>query len=174
MKWLLRLYPRSWRDRYGEEFEALLAAHSLSPSLAIDLIAGAIDARLHPQLAVRAPAAKPPNEQGEKNMLAKLMKLRCAGYGPNVTTRDQWIGGAIMIGGTFVLTLVWMALHVAYGDNPYVDAFSFTPFMVALVMSMPFTSLKGRSRGAQTIFVGGTIAALVAISLVTGFITARI
>ena len=46
--------------------------------------------------------------------------------------------------------------------------------LVALVLSMPFTSLKGRSRAAQTVFVGGTIAVLIAISLITGFVTAKI
>ena len=29
--WLLRLYPRAWRDRYGEEFLALLESCPLSP-----------------------------------------------------------------------------------------------------------------------------------------------
>jgi hypothetical protein len=30
MKWLLRLYPRAWRDRYQDEFEAMLAQHGVS------------------------------------------------------------------------------------------------------------------------------------------------
>lgn len=43
--WLLRLYPREWRERYGEEFEALLEEHGLSPLDTLDVALGAIEAR---------------------------------------------------------------------------------------------------------------------------------
>lgn len=46
---LVRLYPRPWRDRYEAELLDLIEQRSLSPTDAIDLIRGAIDARLHPQ-----------------------------------------------------------------------------------------------------------------------------
>jgi hypothetical protein len=45
---LVRLYPRAWRARYGEEFAAVLAERRLSPRTVIDVIAGAADAHLHP------------------------------------------------------------------------------------------------------------------------------
>src|SRR6266480_3340696 len=48
---LLALYPRSWRLRYGEEIAAILGEERLSLSLVVDLILGAIDAHLHPELA---------------------------------------------------------------------------------------------------------------------------
>lgn len=48
---LLALYPRSWRLRYGEEIAAILGEERLSVSLVVDLILGAIDAHLHPELA---------------------------------------------------------------------------------------------------------------------------
>lgn len=47
MKHLLRLYPRAWRDRYGEEFEALLEQRSRSLRDSVDIVRGALDARLH-------------------------------------------------------------------------------------------------------------------------------
>jgi len=43
---LLRLYPPSWRVRYGEEFLALLADMRLSPIDLLDIALGALDARL--------------------------------------------------------------------------------------------------------------------------------
>jgi hypothetical protein len=49
--WLLRLYPPGWRGRYGEEFAALLAETRLSPFVVCDVVFGAVDARLHPELA---------------------------------------------------------------------------------------------------------------------------
>jgi hypothetical protein len=33
MKILLRLYPKAWRDRYGDEFAGILATQRLSPRL---------------------------------------------------------------------------------------------------------------------------------------------
>lgn len=53
MKSLLRLYPRRWRERYGAELEAFLDATPWSPRLLLDLLKGAVDANLHPDLAVR-------------------------------------------------------------------------------------------------------------------------
>lgn len=47
---LLSLYPRAWRQRYGVEIAELLREEPLSLRLLIDLIRGALDARLHPEL----------------------------------------------------------------------------------------------------------------------------
>jgi hypothetical protein len=45
---LLRFYPPAWRDRYGEEMEALLAQTGAGPRWRLDLARGALDAWLHP------------------------------------------------------------------------------------------------------------------------------
>jgi hypothetical protein len=55
MSVLLRLYPAPWRQRYGEEFLALISERPQSLEDRVDIVRGAIDARLHPQLAVPAP-----------------------------------------------------------------------------------------------------------------------
>ena len=59
MSTLLRLYPREWRERYQDELLALLEEHPPTLSDQFDLIRGAVDARLHPQ--VRG-ASAPENE----------------------------------------------------------------------------------------------------------------
>jgi hypothetical protein len=46
---LVALFPRSWRQRYGEEFEVLLEDSDLSLNDLLDLARGAWDARRHPQ-----------------------------------------------------------------------------------------------------------------------------
>lgn len=46
--WLLRLYPRPWRERYGVEFGALLEDCSLSPFTVFDVMVGALDAHIAP------------------------------------------------------------------------------------------------------------------------------
>jgi len=46
---LLRLYPRAWRERYGEELAAQLEAQRpLRIGVVADLVRGALDAHLHP------------------------------------------------------------------------------------------------------------------------------
>jgi hypothetical protein len=46
---LLRLYPLSWRDRYGEEFAAVLEACPLRLTTIVDILLGALDAHINPQ-----------------------------------------------------------------------------------------------------------------------------
>ena len=46
-RWLVRLYPRRWRARYGEELEATLADVRLRPAAAWDVVLGAVDAHVH-------------------------------------------------------------------------------------------------------------------------------
>ena len=44
--YLLRLYPTAWRDRYADEFAALLDDCPPSPALIFDVLLGGLDARL--------------------------------------------------------------------------------------------------------------------------------
>lgn len=54
---LLRLYPRAWRERYGEEFAALLGERPASPRDTFDIVLGALDAHLRPRTVLgRIPA----------------------------------------------------------------------------------------------------------------------
>ena len=55
-RWLLRLYPKAWRERYGEEYLALLEQLPASPRVLADALFGAADAHLHPRI---VPAARP-------------------------------------------------------------------------------------------------------------------
>ncbi len=43
---LVRLYPRQWRCRYGEEFGALLDTQPSTLAAVCDIVRGALDARL--------------------------------------------------------------------------------------------------------------------------------
>src|SRR5215467_9711033 len=46
--WLLRLYPRRWRGQYEMEVQALLEEHEIHLRTLVDLLIGALDARLDP------------------------------------------------------------------------------------------------------------------------------
>jgi hypothetical protein len=45
---LTRLYPLSWRERYGDEFEALLEVGSFGPGTALDVVSSAMFERMFP------------------------------------------------------------------------------------------------------------------------------
>ena len=49
-RWILRCYPRAWRKRYAEEMRVLLQEHPVSLWTLLDLLRGALDAHLHPNL----------------------------------------------------------------------------------------------------------------------------
>lgn len=44
-RWLVRLYPRAWRQRYGEEFQAVLDQQVLTIRDVVDIVRGAGDAQ---------------------------------------------------------------------------------------------------------------------------------
>jgi hypothetical protein len=46
---LLRLYPRPWRERYGDEFVALLEKEGTGPRVVTSVLAGAFDAWMSPR-----------------------------------------------------------------------------------------------------------------------------
>jgi hypothetical protein len=51
MKHLVRLYPKTWRIRYGAELATLVQRRRASFGEALDLVRGAVDAHLHPWVA---------------------------------------------------------------------------------------------------------------------------
>ena len=55
MRALLKLYPSTWRARYGEEMEALLEVRRPHRRERLDLVRGALDAWLHPATPSLAP-----------------------------------------------------------------------------------------------------------------------
>ena len=50
MNRLIALYPAAWRARYGDEFEAVLASRPKSIGERVDILRGAVDAHLNPQV----------------------------------------------------------------------------------------------------------------------------
>jgi hypothetical protein len=54
MRWLVRFYPQKWRERYEQEFVALLEQVPHGPRMTVDVVIGGLLARLAP------PPAEPP------------------------------------------------------------------------------------------------------------------
>lgn len=163
--WLVRLYPRAWRERYGAEMSAMLEQMSLTPAAVIDLVAGAVDARVAPHLLASRSNS---SSEKEKAMLSSMMK-RCAA-GPALSVRDQWIGASVMLGSCLLFSVAYVYAAHRYRGNELVDAFGVMAFPAALLISMPFTYVKGHSRITQWIIVGVSLVILAAISYVATLI----
>jgi hypothetical protein len=128
MNWALRLYPARWRERYGEEFAAMLASQRASVGLVLDVFSGAIDAHLHPQ--IQSSDSKQP--KGADTMTLELLQ-RCAAGGPKISPGDQRIASFSMITSALVMAILYIVLTKRYGLAPAVQALFY--------MSVPFLSL---------------------------------
>jgi hypothetical protein len=156
--WLIRLYPPAWRRRYGHELADLIATQPASFGMAIDLVAAAVDAWLNPQLATAATAA-------DAKGVSKMLQLKCAGYGPNVTKADSVKAAAITIVGSLVTALAYMWTTARYGRDPYLESFVLVSWLVFFVFSQHYTTLKGRPPLVQAVLIGGQTAIVIAIAV---------
>ena len=151
MTTLLSLYPRAWRERYEDEFIAILEARPPGPHDRIDIIRGAVDARLHPRADLGG-SLEPP--------------LPVPYNGPwNIRRAGQ----VTLLGGFLYLMTLWIAINgplIEDGDRTYRDG---SGGMVPLFLSIVFllfgvwavaATLPATSRVARTAAVIAAIAGL--------------
>ena len=170
MTWLIRLYPPAWRRRYGRELAELIATQPASFGTAIDLVAGAIDAWLNPQSSTATPAA---DSKGAGAMVSKMLQLRCAGHGPKVSAVDSRKAATVMIGGTLALVLALIWPMVRYGSDPYLESLLSVSWLVPVLFSQRYTSLKGRPGRVQAVLIGGPAAIVIGIALAAAWVNTR-
>jgi hypothetical protein len=144
---LVALYPAAWRARYGDEFAELLAAQPLTLRLVANVVVGAVDAHLH-----RAPAAAAGGHGG--TMTSRLM-ARCATGGTALTRQEAWRATGVLIGSSLAFAGLHIWASMIFGDHELVDAFGAMTFPAAMLVSTPFMYMKGASRRAKTVVVGG-------------------
>ena len=106
-------------------------------------------------------------------MLAKMMRLRCAGHGAKPTTADGLKGAGVILGGTLLSVLVatWMRRQSA--DPVYTQALLNNGWLVSFVVSMPYTTLKGWPGRTQAIFIGVLLLLLTLLGLGGAWINSR-
>ncbi len=147
MNWLLQLYPARWRDRYGEEFGAVLASQRASVGLVLDVLGGAIDAHLYPQLQNSNP--KPIKEE---DTMTLLMLQRCSAGGPKLSPRDQRIASFFMILSALVMAVLYIALTKIYHSAPAVQAVGYASFPALCLVYGEAAYLRKR-RGLTQVFI---------------------
>lgn len=147
-RWFLKLYPREWRERYGDELAAMVGERPLSLGSSLDLIAGAIDARF----------------TKEKKM-PSILRTACLTRNDPQTIADGMRGAAVMI----VSSLVFLATGIVanrsgwHQSGEFFKGLSF-PFSLALMSH--YLYLRKQSPIAKWIITGGTLTFLVVISVV--------
>ena len=158
--WLLRLYPREWRERYGPEVAAMLADEKRSLRLVVDLLAGAIDARLNPQTITRGASMPTP-------------LFRCA---PAAATRaDLRKSNLTILGGTLLFSLLYIvARHQFPAARPYLDTLAYTSFSVPIVIGSYWTELKPYPPRVRIVLIFAMSGVIVAILLAAAAIAVHL
>jgi hypothetical protein len=157
---LVALYPAAWRERYGEEFVALLEARPPRRVDVFDIALGALDAHLFPQ----AP-------EGRFRMFTRIAGVAAIGAG--VALLAGFLGFIVegineyTLLAFYVLALVGLAgIHLRH--------LAVRPVLAWLALALPFVSLASGiafvalTRVGVVPTDGGELGYLVAISLWIG------
>jgi drug/metabolite transporter (DMT)-like permease len=169
MNWMLRLYPARWRKRYGEEFAAVLAEQRASLGLVFDVLAGAIDAHLHPQIY----HSQSKQNEGEDTMTNEMLQ-RCAAGGPRLSPRDQKVASMFMIGSALVMAVAYIVLRKIYHAAPAVEALGYSSFPVICLIYTQTAYLRKRPVMTQILIASAGIVAMYLFMLGTCVIASKL
>ena len=163
---LMRLYPRAWRDRYGEEFVAAVGNAPLHVQQVVDIVSGAIDAWFSSDVR-RATIASGVAQEGGKAMTS--FAFVCRDSRVRYTTRDALVGAGVML----LIVLALSALGIAARRNGcpvMAEMLNAVATPASILLSMPLWLLKGQPWKAQVVVVGLMLGLVVAASYVATLI----
>lgn len=128
MRILLRLYPATWRARYEDEFLAVLEERPLSPFDVIDIMLGALDARLRP-----------------RSLAIEVAPRRYQPVHPRIS------GYAAIAGGAVALLMVAIGLFVPEPINGSLAFLLYPVVAIALLVALlGLSAVQGRRLPAVT------------------------
>ncbi len=166
MTWMLRLYPRGWRRRYGSEVMALVASEPRSFRLFLDLLAGAIDARLNPQW---IPATTSTATKGNDPMISIRRLCASSGFSP----ADRKRSSAWLIGGSLGLVLLSLVLKLGFDLTVVSQALLFGAFPMGLILSGWDTFLKPYPQPVRWILFAGALTGMLLFMLAVTWLANR-
>jgi len=165
---LLRLFPRAWRVRYGEEFLATAGNQSLGTQQVVDIVACAIDAWTSSEVRRAAREVRADLVPEGEPMTKRCMTV-CGNAGVEWNRRDAWLAAATMIGGSILFSAAGI-LAKRYGSEVTGQVILGLAFPASLLLSFPFLYLKGKSWRTQLVLVGVPLLVLVAIGILSHYI----
>jgi hypothetical protein len=149
---LIRLYPRRWRERYGDELAALVAERPLGPHVVFDLLAGALDAHLersHHAHLTRASA-------GGSTM--RWPSFACTT--PTMSRAEALRRALLTIGITVAISSFYIWVNRMWGDRLWIEALGIASFPLAyMALAIP-TCWRERSLAGRVLRIG-TLAVLI-------------
>jgi hypothetical protein len=85
---LLQLYPRAWRERYGDEVASVLADHHVTYWTLLDVLLGALDAHFHRELLPRRLLSMAHRIRSSEIVIFCAVVLFCVAWLPLRLVRD--------------------------------------------------------------------------------------
>jgi hypothetical protein len=157
---LLHLFPRAWRERYGDEFLATAGSGPLNMQQFVDIVSAAIDAWLSTDVR-NATGTFHAVPSGGKSMIPMTLNslIACERRNARYTKRDALIGAGVAIGASLLFSMSGIAARRA-GWPMTGDILVQVSFPVSWTLSMPFWLMKGQPWKAQVAIVGATLVLL--------------
>jgi hypothetical protein len=147
MSALIRLYPPDWRSRYEDEFRSLLAERPPDVRDRVDIVRGALDARIRPH--VRRTATDPEPEA------------------PSASVSSRALGASTLAGGILWLVAMVVAINgpvVEDDGSRYRDGAAAIPFTIAAFLLLGAGLVGVARRLPYGEDVGGLAVALAAVT----------
>jgi len=149
MTWMLKLYPRAWRERYGDEVEAYLDSEPVGFRTALDLLLGAIDARMNPQPITTSSATE------GKSMLSRIIACERKSY------YDGKQGAVWMIGISLAAVLLAGGMQIRFGPSEFTQGLLNAAFPIALWITSFQASAGRRHSRASRIVLAVVVSGLI-------------
>ena len=163
---LLRLFPRTWRARYGDEFLATAGDEHLGLRQTIDIAACAIDAWTSSEVR-RATSQVRSEAIREGDPMTRKLMASCGATSVEFSRRDAVLGALALIGGSALLSVAGIVvMRTGYGVTGHALLGLASP--VPLLFAMSFTYLKGKSWRVLLLLAG----LLMLLRVLNGFLTA--
>lgn len=160
---MLRLFPRGWRERYGDEFLATAGDAPLRARVVVDIAVSAVDAWTSIEVRRATRSARTPLTS-EGALVTKKCLTICGGDVPVTSRRDAVLGALAMIGCALVLTtLAYVARRAGYDRTG--QALAGFSFPASILCGMPFLYLRGRSWRTHVLLIGVPLLILAAIAV---------
>jgi hypothetical protein len=146
---LVRLYPRAWRERYGDEFEALVTSQAQGPRLWLDVLMGALDARMAPQAQVAGSA----EGSGRGGQVMKLLTIGCCTKG--LSRSEQIRYAVLMVGASLGISLFYLWINRVWGKNLWIEALGIAAVPCVLFGITVQAYYRRHSLGSRLLLIAG-------------------
>ncbi|MGA2538027.1 MAG: hypothetical protein ABSF53_18590, partial [Terracidiphilus sp.] len=148
----------------------------VSLGLLLDVIGGAVDAHLHPQVLAsnsnRNPDLNPNLKQGETMTLA--MFARCAAGGPKLSPEERRFASTLAIVSALAMASLYLVLTKIFRQAPAVQAVIYTSVIFTSSIQTQMSYLRNRSRAAQALILGAELGAMYLFMLSACLIASRL